>query len=130
MQLFFGEFRIRRAHRNRAETEASMFGLILALAITSTCPLTIAIDNSGTLFSSRFSGWCETGTKALENELKGGCYNDANPIPFTSIKLLLTRDAPKPKLDRVLAILKEKGWSKDKIDIRVWDGKPPKPGRR
>jgi hypothetical protein len=124
--LFFNEFQIRFISSHRAEMEAAIFGLILALAITSTCPLTIAIDNNGKLFSSRFSGWYETSTKTLESELKGGCYNDANPIPFTSVKLLLTKDAPKPKVDRVLEILKEKGWSKDKVDIEVWDGKPPK----
>jgi hypothetical protein len=106
--------------------EAAMLGLILALAITPTCPLTIAIDNRGTLFSNRFSGWYEVSTRTLESDLKGGCYNDANPIPVTSVKVLLSVNAPMPKIDRVLAILKEKGWSKDKVDIQVWDGKPPK----
>ena len=106
-----------------------MFGLIVGVAITPTCPITIAIDNSGTLFSNRFHGWYEVSTKTLESDLKGGCYNDANPTPVTSVKVLLTISSPKPEIDRVLAILRAKGWSKDKVDIEVWDGKPPKPGR-
>lgn len=106
-----------------------MLGLILALATTPTCPLIIAIDNSGALFSNRFHGWYEVSTRTFVSDLKGGCYNDANPIPVTSVKVLLTGSAPKPKIDRVLAILKEKGWNKDKVNIQVWDGKPPKPGR-
>jgi hypothetical protein len=102
-----------------------MLSLILALALTPQgCPMTIGINDQGTLFSSRFAGWYQISARTLDSDLKGGCYNDANPIAVTSVVVLVAPGAPKPKTERVFEILKVHGWSRDKIEIKSWDGKP------
>jgi hypothetical protein len=64
---------------------------------------------------------CET---ALESDLHGGCYNDANPHDVTSVKLLIAADAPKPKLDLVFSILQKEGWPREKVQVQSWDRYP------
>jgi len=103
-----------------------MLAFVFAIAMAvPTCPMTIGIDDAGTLFSNRFYGWYQVSEKTIANDLKGGCYDDANPTAVSSVKLMLTPHAPKAKIDRVIAILNQRGWRKDRIQIEIWDGKAP-----
>ena len=112
----------------RANMEGVMLGLVLALAMTpSACSMTIGIDKDGTLFSSRFSGWYKVSSKTIESDLHGGCYNDANPVPVSAVKVLLASKAPKSKVDFVLSILKRNGWSREKVQFQLWSGDPQAP---
>jgi hypothetical protein len=106
-----------------------MIAFLLALAMTPsfTCPMTIGVSGDGTIYSSRFYGWYKTSSKTLDSDLRGGCYNDANPTPVTSVRLLLVAEAPKSKVDLVFSILKKDGWSRDKVSVESWDGKAPTP---
>jgi hypothetical protein len=107
---------------------SAMLALVLALAMTqSSCPMTIGIGGDGTFFSARFNGWYKISPKTLEGDLHGGCYNDANPLQLTSVKLLLAPKAPKPKVDLVISILAKEGWSREKINVQTWSGYPQAP---
>jgi hypothetical protein len=90
-----------------------------------TCPMTIGVSRDGSIYSSRFNGWYKTGLKTLDSDLRGGCYNDANPTPVTSVKLLLVPESPKSRVDLVFSILEKDGWSRDKVSVKPWDGKAP-----
>jgi hypothetical protein len=106
-----------------------MIAFLLALAMTPslTCPMTIGVSRDGTIYSSRFNAWYKTSSKTLEGVLHGGCYNDANPTPVTSVRLLLVPKAPKSRVDLVLSILEKDGWKRQKISIEPWNGKEPAP---
>lgn len=103
----------------------SHFLLTLAMALSFTCPMTIGVSGDGTIYSDRFYGWYRTSPKTLDGVLRGGCYNDANPTPVTSVRLLLAPGAPKSRVDLVFSILEKDGWSRDKVSARPWDGKAP-----
>lgn len=105
-----------------------MLAFILALTMTPPiCPMTIGIGQDGTLFSDRFQGWYRVSPKTLESDLRGGCYNDSNPIPVTSIELLLSPNAPKSRVDFVISILEKEGWNRKKIKLQFWRGYPRAP---
>jgi len=105
-----------------------MLAALLALGILSNpCPMTIGITRDGALYVNRMGGWYKTSLQSLDGDLRGGCYNDANPTPVTSVRLLLVAEAPKSKVDLVFSILKKDGWSRDKVSVESWDGKAPTP---
>jgi hypothetical protein len=90
----------------------------LALALTqNVCPITIGVGGDGKLFANRFHGWYETSPRTLESDLRGGCYNDANPHAVTSVTFAIAADAPKPRVHLVLSILEREGWSRDKVNL-------------
>jgi len=101
---------------------------VLALALTqNVCPITIGVGRDGSLFSDRFQGWYKTSPTTLESNLRGGCYNDANPHAVTSVTLAITADAPKPRVDLVLSLLKRNGWSRENVNFQSWKEYPKKP---
>jgi hypothetical protein len=107
--------------------DAAMFAFILAFALLPrTCPMTVGIGTDGALYANRL-GWVKISTKTLDSDLRGGCYNDANPIPVTSVKLYLAPNAPKPKVDRVFSILEKEGWSREKVNVQRWNAYPKAP---
>jgi hypothetical protein len=107
---------------------AAMILAILALAmIHDVCPITIGVGRDGQLFSDRFQGWYRVTLKTLQSDLHGGCYNDANPSPVTSIKIVVAPGSPELEMDEVLVILKKEGWSRDRVNVRSWDEYPGKP---
>src|SRR5215469_12258322 len=105
-----------------------MLASLLALAMMqSTCSMTIGIGKDGTIFTDRFNGWYKTSSKTLESLLHGGCYNDNNPSPVTSVKVILAPDTPKQNADLVFVILKKAGWPREKLDLKPWSQYPHKP---
>jgi hypothetical protein len=97
----------------------SLLALTLALASPpSVCPMTVGVASDGVVFSDRFYGWYKISLKTLESDLRGGCYNDANPSRVTSVRLFLAPGAPKPKIDSVLSVLRANGWDRNKIDVK------------
>ena len=85
--------------------------LVVALAfglVAGACPITIAIGHDGAVFSNRMQGWYRTSPKTLTGVLRGGCYNDANASPVTSVNVEVAPNAPRERIDQVFSIL-EKG---------------------
>ena len=102
-----------------------MFAAVLALAMSMpSCPVTAGIARNGDLFSDRFHGWYKISEKTLKSDLRGGCYNDANSLPVTSIELFIAPNAPKAVLDRVFSILQKEGCSRSRISVKVWKNDP------
>lgn len=105
-----------------------MFAALLLLAMTqSSCSMTIGIGQDGTIFSTRFSGWYKISSKTLESDLQGGCYNDANPSPVTSVELLVAPKTPRPLVDHLFSILEKEGWSRERINVQPWTQYPHDP---
>jgi hypothetical protein len=84
----------------------------------------IGIDADGAVFSGRFAGWYRISLRTLDNDLRAGCYNDANPSRVTSVRMFLAPVAPKQRVDSVLSVLKGEGWSRDRISIGTWRNYP------
>lgn len=100
-----------------------MMAFALAFAMMpSACPMTVAVNADGTLFSDRFHGWYKVSPKALRNDLHNGCYNDANPSRVTSVAFLIAPKAPKAKVDLVYSILASEGWSRKHVHVQSWNG--------
>lgn len=87
----------------------------------------IGMGADGTVFTNRFHGWYKVSLKTLDSDLRGGCYNDANPSHVTSVRLFLAPNAPKPNVDSVLSVLKKEGWGRDKISVEPWRSYPRPP---
>ena len=105
-----------------------MFTLVFALIMSvPACPVDIGIARNGALFSNRFAGWYKISAKTLGSDLRGGCYNDANPLPITTVKLFIAPKAPRRTIDRVFSILKSDGWSREKITLETWKNEPDAP---
>jgi hypothetical protein len=101
---------------------------VLALGLMQQqCPMMIGIGRDGGIFFDRFSGWYKTSPKTLQSVLHAGCYNDNNPHPVTSVKLVLDAQAPKPRVQLVYSILKLEGWTPEKIIVKPWPQYPKKP---
>ena len=77
----------------------------------------IEVVKSGAFFTHRFTGRYKTSPKLLENDLKGGCYNDANPGPVSSVTLSIAPAAPTERVKIIYAILERNGWPKARIKI-------------
>jgi hypothetical protein len=106
----------------------AMLVAILALAMMQgVCPMTLGLGPDGTLFSDRFYGWYKISPKTLENDLKGGCYNDANPHSVTSVRLEVAANTPQPTVEKIIALLSRMGWPRDRVTIGVWSDYPKKP---
>ena len=82
------------------------------------CPLIIRVRASGTLITHRFDGWRVTSMRTLESDLKGGCYNDANPSMVTSLTIEASKEAPPAKLKLLYEALSRGGWQRNRITIR------------
>ncbi len=100
---------------------------LLVFAMMQLCPLTIGVGKDGSIFFDRFQGWYKTTPKTLEGVLHAGCYNDNDPQPITSVKLALAEDAPKQRIKLVNSILKQEGWTPEKIIVLPWTQYPRKP---
>jgi hypothetical protein len=77
----------------------------------------IEVVKSGDFFTHRFSGRYKTSTKLLESDLKGGCYNDANPVPVSSVTVSIASGAPEFRVELLYGVLKRNGWPKPKIKV-------------
>ena len=101
---------------------------VLALALMQQpCPLTIGVGKDGGIFFDRFHGWYKTGPKMLQSVLHAGCYNDNNPHPITSVKLIIAQKAPKERVELVNSILRQEGWTPGKVVAEPWTCYPRKP---
>jgi hypothetical protein len=107
-----------------------MLALVLAFATaTGACPMTIGVGTDGSVFTDRFHGWYKVSLKTLDSDLRGGCYDDANPSRVTSVRLFLAPNAPKPNFDSVLSVLDKEGWSRNRISVEPWRSYPSIPQR-
>jgi hypothetical protein len=77
----------------------------------------IDVTKSGDFFTNRFYGHYKTSPKLLESDLKGGCYNDADPAPVSSVTVKLEAGAPKARLELLYRILERNGWPKVKVKV-------------
>lgn len=102
--------------------------IVLTLtAAQSSCPMTIGVGNHGEIMEGRFHGWYSISTKTLISDLHSGCYNDANPSPVTSVRLMLAPKAPNEKTEEILSMLAKEGWQRERIHIQSWSTYPQKP---
>jgi hypothetical protein len=107
---------------------AAMLAALLALGILSNpCPMTIGITRDGALYVNRMGGWYKTSLQSLDGDLRGGCYNDANPSVVTSVKLAIAPGASQARVDRVYTILEKEGWPKAKVSTLAWKNDPQLP---
>jgi hypothetical protein len=105
-----------------------MFTAVLALGMMQgACPITIGVGSDGRLYSDRFHRWYNVSSKTLQGDLRGGCYNDSNPSPITSVKIVVGPGAPQSKIDQVFSILEKQGWSRDKVSVGNWEQYPFRP---
>jgi hypothetical protein len=86
----------------------------------------IGINRDGDLFSARM-GWVRTSQKTIASDLRRGCYNDANPLPVTSVSLEIAPSAPKERVGQVFSILEKAGWPRDKVKVETWKNDPQEP---
>jgi hypothetical protein len=77
----------------------------------------IEVMKRGDIFTDRFHGRYKTSPKLLESDLKGGCYNDANPVPVSSVTLSIAPGTPTERVKLTYAILERNGWPKARIKI-------------
>ena len=82
------------------------------------CPLRIEVDSKGDVFTNRFHGRYLTSLKLLATDLHGGCYNDANPSPITSVTITTREGAPRHRVDEVMKLLAQNGWPKAKVNVK------------
>ncbi|MGD0888144.1 MAG: hypothetical protein ABR889_02750 [Acidobacteriaceae bacterium] len=81
------------------------------------CPMRIQAMKSGELFTNRFNGRYKTSPNLLERDLKGGCYNDANPSPVSSVTLSIAPGTPTERVKLLYEILERNGWPKARIKV-------------
>jgi len=86
---------------------------------TDVCPLVVEVSSTGAVFTNRFHGRNRTSLKLLASDLRGGCYNDANPSPVTSVTLQISPLAPKAIARAVSNTLEQNGWPPDKITVKA-----------
>jgi hypothetical protein len=77
----------------------------------------IEVVKSGDFFTHRFSGRYKTSPTLLESDLNGGCYNDANPAPVSSVTISIAPGTPTERVKLLYEILERNGWPKARIKI-------------
>jgi hypothetical protein len=77
----------------------------------------IEVVKSGEFFTNRFYGHYKTSPKLLESDLKGGCYNDNDPTPVSSVAVRIESGAPEARVELLFHILDRNGWPKAKIKV-------------
>jgi hypothetical protein len=82
------------------------------------CPMVIRVRPDGTFFTFRFQGWRVTSSKTLESDLKGECYNDANPSKVTSVTVEPSPNAPGSRLKFLYDLLARDGWPRERVKNR------------
>jgi len=103
-----------------------------AQAQADVCPLVIGVAADGSIYDLNAINMpaLRRSAKVLEQTLHGGCYNDANPSPITSVTLDLAPTAPKESVDRVYAIFARAGWPKERVKKELWSNAPMRPKSR
>jgi hypothetical protein len=77
----------------------------------------IEVVKNGEFFTSRFYGRYKTSPRLLESDLKGGCYNDANPASVSSVTLSIAPGTPTERVKLLYEILERNGWPKSRIKV-------------
>jgi hypothetical protein len=81
------------------------------------CPVVYGIDADGRIFVYTHNGNYRRSLVTIESDLKGGCYNDANPASVSSVTIKTAVGSPKGRLDEVLSLLARNGWARDRVKI-------------
>jgi hypothetical protein len=84
------------------------------------CPMMIRVQANGKYVTNRFHGWYSTSSSLLANDLKGGCYNDGELSPVTSITLQIAPGAPQESLTTLYLLLEGQGWNKARLNFEPW----------
>jgi biopolymer transport protein ExbD len=79
------------------------------------CPMRVEVDSKGEIFTNRFHGRYSTSLKLLAKDLHSGCYNDADPIPVTSVTVTTREGAPQQRVNAVMKVLADNGWPSDRV---------------
>jgi hypothetical protein len=99
---------------------ALLFGTCCTLAAETSgdvCPVKIEVVKSGKFYTNRFNGHYKTSANFLERDLRGGCYNDANPSKVTSVTLRIAPGAPPQAVNWLYQLLERNGWPKSKLKV-------------
>ena len=79
------------------------------------CPMRVEVNSKGQIFTNRFHGRYSTSLKLLARDLHGGCYNDANPSPVTSVTVTTREGAPQQRVNAVMKVLTDNGWPSNRV---------------
>jgi hypothetical protein len=90
------------------------------------CSLRIAIARDGSFFDILHNGTYKRSPHTLERELHGGCYNDSNPSPVTSVVLEIADGAPRDRTEFLYKLLDRNGWGREKIKVEPWSDLRPR----
>jgi hypothetical protein len=88
-----------------------------AQAVHDVCPVRVEVSRSGEFYTNRFQGHYKTSAKLLERDLRGGCYNDANPSKVTSVTAKVVPNAPPGSVQALYRLLEQNGWPKSKLKV-------------
>lgn len=97
-----------------------LFGASFADAVQvagDVCPVKVEVSRSGAFYTNRFHGHYRTSAKVLERDLKGACYNDANPSKVTSVTVKVDPNAPPGAVAALYRLLEQNGWPKSKVEV-------------
>jgi hypothetical protein len=99
---------------------------VSSAAVIDVCPIRIAVSPDGTYFDITHNGSYKRSLSVLEKELRGGCYNDANPSPVTAVILEIAPGAPREGIESLYKLLERNGWPPNKVRWESWSGLKPK----
>jgi hypothetical protein len=95
-------------------------------ATIDVCPIRIAVSSDGAYFDITHNGSYKRSPNVLVKELRGGCYNDANPSPVTAVIVEVAPGAPKERIESLYELLERNGWPRNKVKTEPWSELKPK----
>jgi hypothetical protein len=98
-----------------------------AKASAKPCPAIIGIAKNGSFYDNRGGAWVRQSARLIEEILRGGCYPEDGPSPTSSVTLELAPRAPTARVEMIYSILARTGWSKEKVEQKVWINSPHRP---
>jgi hypothetical protein len=90
------------------------------------CSVRIAVATDGGFYDILHNGVYKRSPRTLEQELRGGCYNDANPSRVTSVVLEIADGAPPARTESLYKLLERNGWTRSKVLVEPWSGLKPR----
>ena len=100
-----------------------------AKASIDVCHFAIGVAANGALYDLNAANMpaLRRSLPTLEKNLHGGCYNDSNASPVTSVTLYVAAGASGASVDAAYAVLARDGWPKERV-VRVgWKNAPQRP---
>jgi len=85
------------------------------------CLVRIAVLSDGGYLDVTHNGSYKRTLSILAKQLRGGCYNDANPSPVTAVAVRIAPTAPQKRVNALYETLQKNGWPKDKVRKEEWE---------